>query len=310
MKPGIPPASEILVRATGRGPVPTTKTPPMLSASALSVPGFVFERHNLSSGDLTPGKLVRPVVVFPLTSKQGVYTKQGHEYEHWEVRPGTFCVLPAGMWLEASWAGSLDMLLFSFDVSWCRRMSNISLLGEVNLRHTINAQNSQLFHLAMALKAEVATGCPTGQVYAESVALAMSLTLLRPDPTAIAPVTNAPGDALTMQTILAHIREHLADDLDADTLAHIARTTQDNFRRLFKRFTRVTPHKYVLQQRIKRAKHLLQDPALPLTDIAFRVGFSSHAHFATAFRKAEGVNPSDFRERIRLEFNSVHRAKN
>jgi AraC family transcriptional regulator len=55
---------------------------------------------------------------------------------------------------------------------------------------------------------------------------------------------------------------------------------------------------YIADSQLSRAKELLEERNLPLKEIAFRLGFSSHSHFTLAFRRAMGVTPSVFRAKL------------
>jgi AraC-like DNA-binding protein len=65
--------------------------------------------------------------------------------------------------------------------------------------------------------------------------------------------------------------------------------------RLFRRAYRQTPHQYLVQQRIARAKELLRTTDLPVTEICIAVGFESLGSFSTLFRKVAGISPSAYR---------------
>jgi AraC family transcriptional regulator len=58
-------------------------------------------------------------------------------------------------------------------------------------------------------------------------------------------------------------------------------------------------YRYALRKRLERAVRLLPDYASDLSNLALELGFSSHSHFATAFRQAFGCSPAAFRERAR-----------
>ena len=67
---------------------------------------------------------------------------------------------------------------------------------------------------------------------------------------------------------------------------------------VFRRIEGVPLHRYVMELRLGRA--LVELPnATDLTTLAFDLGFSSHSHFAAAFRRAFGCTPSHFRESAR-----------
>lgn len=79
------------------------------------------------------------------------------------------------------------------------------------------------------------------------------------------------------------------------TLARRAGLSAFHFLRLFTRVLGVTPHQYLVGARLRRAARLLADPARPVTDVAFEVGFGDLSHFVRTFRRAAGVSPSRFR---------------
>jgi AraC-like DNA-binding protein len=65
--------------------------------------------------------------------------------------------------------------------------------------------------------------------------------------------------------------------------------------RLFRRIYRQTPHQYLVQQRIARAKELLRTTDMPITEICITVGFESLGSFSTLFSRIAGVSPSAYR---------------
>lgn len=67
--------------------------------------------------------------------------------------------------------------------------------------------------------------------------------------------------------------------------------------RVFRRVYKLTPHQYLMQQRIAKAKELLAHTDLSITDICVQVGFESLGSFSALFRKAAGISPKDYRAR-------------
>jgi AraC-like DNA-binding protein len=65
--------------------------------------------------------------------------------------------------------------------------------------------------------------------------------------------------------------------------------------RAFRRVYRQTPHQYLVGQRIARAKELLRNSDLSITEICAVIGFESLGSFSTLFRKAAGISPSAYR---------------
>jgi AraC-like DNA-binding protein len=95
--------------------------------------------------------------------------------------------------------------------------------------------------------------------------------------------------------VAGYVDAHLDESLPLETLARVAGLSRSHFAAAFRETNGTSPHRWVLERRIERAKALLADPALPVTEVALAAGFGSSSHFATAFREATGLRPSDYR---------------
>jgi len=67
----------------------------------------------------------------------------------------------------------------------------------------------------------------------------------------------------------------------------------------------VSPHRYVIQCRLKRARELLATTQLSLTEIALISGFADQAHFSRRFHESIGEPPREFRRRARVALTSL-----
>lgn len=93
------------------------------------------------------------------------------------------------------------------------------------------------------------------------------------------------------------IDAHYDRALDLDQLAATAHFSRYHFLRAFRRAFHATPHEYLTRKRIERAKELLAQSELTVTEICFEVGFESLASFSTLFHKMVGWAPSIYRAR-------------
>jgi AraC family transcriptional regulator len=94
------------------------------------------------------------------------------------------------------------------------------------------------------------------------------------------------------------MQAHLGRDLPLEEIAAAAHLSPFHFARLFKKLTGATPHAYLASLRAARARALLAETDLSVTEIGARVGYSSPSHFARAFRQATGTTPSAFRRAL------------
>src|SRR5258708_11923849 len=87
---------------------------------------------------------------------------------------------------------------------------------------------------------------------------------------------------------------HLSDDVSLLTVAEQANVSPFHFARMFRKTVGLTPHQFVLRQRIQRAMTFLDEGELPLSQIAIESGFCDQAHFTHAFRKIAGMTPTQY----------------
>lgn len=80
-------------------------------------------------------------------------------------------------------------------------------------------------------------------------------------------------------------------------LARVSGVSEAHFARSFKEAFGVPPHRYLLTRRIERAKALLRDSDLAVTDIAMETGWQSLGTFGRVFRDITGESPNELRAR-------------
>ncbi|MFW5659496.1 MAG: AraC family transcriptional regulator [Bacteroidota bacterium] len=100
-----------------------------------------------------------------------------------------------------------------------------------------------------------------------------------------------------MAAVVKHVRSHLDQPLSVGELASVACMSESHFHRAFKDTFGITPTLFVLNERLKRAKALLQTTNLSVSQIALECGFTRQNYFSKCFRKATGRTPSAFRKK-------------
>ena len=97
---------------------------------------------------------------------------------------------------------------------------------------------------------------------------------------------------------LAFMREHFAEAITLTDVAREAGLSRFHFCRLFHHETGVPFRDYLHDLRVTRAKALLADRYLRVTEVAYVVGFSDLSHFDRTFRKMAGCSPSEYRRSL------------
>jgi AraC-like DNA-binding protein len=89
--------------------------------------------------------------------------------------------------------------------------------------------------------------------------------------------------------------------LSLDQISEKACFSRYHFLRLFREVFNKTPHQYLIERRIERAKELLKSDDMRVTDVCLEVGFQSLGSFSSLFHKCVGHAPVTFREKARAK---------
>ncbi|MEM8793492.1 MAG: AraC family transcriptional regulator [Pseudomonadota bacterium] len=96
--------------------------------------------------------------------------------------------------------------------------------------------------------------------------------------------------------LVDYIEENLASRMTLETMAELCGLGQYQLIRSFKFETGFSPHQYVLERRVERAREMLERPENSIAEVAYSVGFSSQAHMTDVFRRRLGVTPGAYRK--------------
>ena len=88
---------------------------------------------------------------------------------------------------------------------------------------------------------------------------------------------------------------HYKDNITLEDIASIAAMNSQHFLRMFKQVYSITPHQYLIDLRLKKARQLLDSNDMTISDICQSVGFESAFSFSVLFKKRFGLPPSHFR---------------
>ncbi len=103
-------------------------------------------------------------------------------------------------------------------------------------------------------------------------------------------------DARFGQRVIDRVRSDPGADITLAMLAQEAGLTPSGFIRAFRRATGLTPHRFILEERVRIAQELLADTALPIAEVALAAGFSSQSHLGATFRTLAGESPGRWRQ--------------
>lgn len=220
----------------------------------------------------------------------GVYTK------------GDISITPAGIESSYRAEGEDCYLEIQIPAQFLQQVATEAIeldSNRIELVTEFRVRDPQIEQTLLMLRSELHKGSGwVGQLYVESLANVLAVHLLRKYSTIqprVALYEGGLGDRKLLQ-VLEYINEHLDQDVKLEDLALLAGISQFHFSRLFKQSMGISPHRYLLGQRVERAKQLLKGSQLAIADIALQCGFNSQSHLGKSFRELTGITPSAYRK--------------
>jgi AraC family transcriptional regulator len=151
--------------------------------------------------------------------------------------------------------------------------------------------------LATLCDQEIAKVGAGGRLFAEGLATSLLVHLFRSYGSRPHKLRSYAGGLAPAQLrqVRNYIEDYLGEDLGLAELAALSGLSTHHFGQAFKASTGVTPHQYVIERRIHRARELLIGDDRSIAEIAASVGFSSQSHLTVNFRKQTGFTPGLYR---------------
>lgn len=210
-------------------------------------------------------------------------------------------VIPAGMPHAAHWQLEAELLCFFLTPTFAIQVAHESLTtDEIELTEQYGITDPLIQHLGLALKTEWMQFNTLSNLYLESIATVIAVHLIRnysTQPPKSQPSRGGLSKPKLLQ-VLEYIQEHLGQELTLTQLAAVVHLSPHYFARSFKQAMGMSPHQYILNSRIERAKFLLSKQHLSITAICNDLGFQSQSHFTEVFRKQIGITPGRYRKKL------------
>ncbi|SFD52357.1 helix-turn-helix transcriptional regulator [Paracidovorax konjaci] len=210
----------------------------------------------------------------------------------WRRTSGTVDLLPAGTVVsDVRWDG---------DAMHCAWVHLEGVLAPGTAART-GVQDPHITDLVQRLEAQAREAQPLGTAYVQALALTLATYLRgrygdghRGGGHHGAPLAQ-PRPRARWEALRAYIDEHLGRPMSVPEMARTIGYSPNHFTRLFRHSFQKSPHQYVIDRRIERARLLLLDPARSIAEIAAECGFATQAHLSSAFKRRLGLTPGEFR---------------
>ncbi len=164
-------------------------------------------------------------------------------------------------------------------------------------------RDPQMEKIGWAFQSEMESSYAGGRVFFDSLSTALAACLVaRHSSRARSTVTPKGGmGGRRLRQVLSYIEDNLARDLSLSQIAEVAGVSVSHCKMIFRQDMGVPVHQYIIQRRVERAKVLLHEGKLGVSEIARDTGFAHHSHLATHMRRLLGASPKVIRDRHRQE---------
>src|SRR5215469_7830640 len=217
-------------------------------------------------------------------------------------QPGSLSLVPAGECPVMRAETEFDLVACALDSGLVSGLdSELGRRPKGELRLQLHFQDPAAQQLMTLLLADAHEGFSTERLYTEYLAQALAVRMLYQGRQSRHETINRGASALP-RYVLRRIIERMrcfSCDLSLQALANESGYSRVHFVRMFRAATGYSPHNYLLNLKLERARELLKNPSMSLIDIALDCGFSSHSHMSRLFHKFVGVTPSAYRRRLR-----------
>lgn len=273
---------------------------------------LLVEEHHVPSLEWDGGTFVQHVVAVnvgrPLTSE----VRKARGFRRIHHKTGSISVFPSHQpfysRIKKNNNGGAEALFVALDPVFLNRIAAQleAHLDRVELMEQRGINDPVLMNIAMAIRDGLRAGRASDQMYGEALSTALAVHLLRGF--SGTPVTLEPVHGRLSREKLMRALEYIQDQLGANlTVSEIARSVHMSpyhFTRLFKRSTGLSPYRYVIQARVKKAKELLTSGKFSIIEIAHRLSFADQSHLSRHLKRLFGVTPKLVLERRDVECES------
>jgi AraC family transcriptional regulator len=213
----------------------------------------------------------------------------GRELSH-QPAAGALAICPAGVDSAADAKGSVDTLVVAVDPGQLSLAAAEDSALEARLNARLSGHDQALLDLARRLTSESADAYPNGPLFWSEIAHGFIAHLVARYTSARQERARGMLGPAVLERLRDYITAHLDEPIDVEALADLAGRSPFHFSRVFTRSVGLTPHRYVVHLRLRRAIELVREGRSGLAEIAARTGFSDQAHLSRWVRRVHGVS--------------------
>lgn len=273
--------------------------PPLLSSYKSGWKGIHFAHHQQPPHQFIGNRFTHHMIAVCLKNCEiSMYCHGDWQTINYSI--GDVGILPAYQWAPiARCEQDIEFIHIYLEPKILNRIAhNTAELERTELIQTLKVHDPLIEQIGLNLKTELERNGAGSDLYAESMAMALSAHLLQRY-TAKRLRLHSYSDGLSrykLNEVIAYINEHLDSELSLTEIAAVVQISPHYFATQFKQSTGLTPHHYIIQRRIELAKILLTNRELTIAEVMRQTGFKSQSHFTRLFRQNTSITPKAYRD--------------
>ncbi len=207
-----------------------------------------------------------------------------------EVPAGSLAICPAGVDCAADTEKGVDAILVAIHPGQLALTAAEDSAPEAQVIERFSGRDQTLLELARTLASESANDYPNGPLLWNEVAGSFIASLVARHTSTLESRPRGMLGKDVLERLRDHVVAHLEQPIEVGTLAKIAGRSPFHFSRVFTRSVGITPHRYVVHHRLRRAIALVRERRCGLAEIAARTGFADQSHLSRWVRRVHGVS--------------------
>ncbi len=280
---------------------PILPRPPLLKSDKLGWHGIQVLHHKQPAWE-TPEHCHNQHVIIIHHSQHTVQIERvlGENQQVENFVDGDVVIIPANVRHKAITYQECDSTALIIEPAHIANIAHENIDGDnVELMPHFAKSDLLIHQIGLALKAELYSNDLCSRLYADSATTMLAAHLLKHY--CVFGLTLPEYDdglpKYKLNQTLQYIKAHFDRDLKLGEIAAAVGMSQYYFLRLFKQSMGMTPYQYVLYLRVERAKFLLKQRQITISDVAIECGFTSQSHFTRLFRKMLGTTPKAYQDK-------------
>jgi AraC family transcriptional regulator len=221
------------------------------------------------------------------------------KFQHYVHGNGRVDVIPAFLSHSTNWDREVEFSVIAICPTLLIQATQELMPREIELIPQCSIDDPVIQQLALALKLEIQTGCMSGRLYGELLGTALAVRLAAnyavSKPSLEFKTNGLPQPQLNR--VIDYMQANLTQDLSILDLATLISMSESHFSRSFKQSMGIAPYQYLMQQRVERAKELLEKRLIAISTIALDCGFANQTHLTKVFRQMTGMTPKAYQKR-------------